>query len=144
MAKTTKSVSPSIATVTDEAVSAASNVITSEVFETEGMVGKTVLVQPEVTTQLTLVTASALLGVTIQYSMDGVNFVDSPKNAITPAIATTTATTLTTGAKKPYVVDMTDLLMPYVRAVWKAYAADAETSKNITAGAIKTTFCFGR
>ena len=144
MAKTTKSVSPSIATVTDEAVSAASNVITSEVFETEGMVGKTVLVQPEVTTQLTLVTASALLGVTIQYSRDGVNFVDSPKNAITPAIATTTATTLTTGAKKPYVVDMTDLLMPYVRAVWKAYAADAETSKNITAGAIKTTFCFGR
>jgi hypothetical protein len=144
MAKTTKSVSPSIATVTDEAVAAASNVITSEAFETEGMVGKIVLVQPEVTTQLTLQSNSALLGVTIQYSMDGVNFVDSPKTAITPAIATTTASTLTTGVKAPYVVDMTDLLMPYVRAVWKAYAADAETSKNITAGAIKTTFCFGR
>jgi hypothetical protein len=143
MAKTTKSVSPSIATVTDEAVVAASNVITSEVFETEGMVGKIVLVQPEVTTQLTLQSTSALLGVTIQYSMDGVNFVDSPKTAITPAIATS-GTSLTTGVKAPYVVDMTDLLMPYVRAVWKAYAADAETSKNITAGAIKTTFCFGR
>jgi|GEM_PF-3386935 hypothetical protein len=143
MAKTTKSVSPSIATVTDEAVAAASNVITSEAFETEGMVGKTVLVQPEVTTELTLVTASALLGVTIQYSMDGVNFVDSPKTAITPAIATT-ATALTIGAKKPYVVDMTDLLMPYVRAVWKAYQSDGTTSRNITAGAIKTTFCFGR
>lgn len=143
MAKTTKSVSPSIATVTDEAVSAASNVITSEVFETEGMVGKIVLVQPEVTTKLTLQATSALLGVTIQYSMDGVNFVDSPKTAITPAIATT-ATTLTTGAKKPYVVDMTDLLMPYVRAVWKAYHSDRKTSRNITAGAIKTTFCFGR
>lgn len=144
MAKTTKSVSPSIATVTDEAVVAASNVITSEVFETEGMVGKIVLVQPEVTTQLTLQSNSALLGVTIQYSMDGVNFVDSPKTAITPAIETTSGTSLTTGVKAPYVVDMTDLLMPYVRAVWKAYAADAETSKNITAGAIKTTFCFGR
>ena len=143
MAKTTKSVSPSIATVTDEAVTAAANVITSEAFETEGMVGKTVLVQPEVTTELTLVTASALLGVTIQYSMDGVNFVDSPKTAITPAIATT-ATALTIGAKKPYVVDMTDLLMPYVRAVWKAYQSDGTTSRNITAGAIKTTFCFGR
>lgn len=143
MAKTTKSVSPSIATVTDEAVSAADNVITSEAFETEGMVGKTVLVQPEVTTQLTLQATSALLGVTIQYSMDGVNFVDSPKTAITPAIATT-ATALTTGAKKPYVVDMTDLLMPYVRAVWKAYQSDGTTSRNITAGAIKTTFCFGR
>ena len=143
MAKTTKSVSPSIATVTDEAVTAASNVITSEAFETEGMVGKTVLVQPEVTTELTIVTASALLGVTIQYSMDGVNFVDSPKTAITPAIATT-ATALTIGAKKPYVVDMTDLLMPYVRAVWKAYQSDGTTSRNITAGAIKTTFCFGR
>ena len=131
MAKTTKSVSPSIATVTDEAVVAASNVITSEAFETEGMVGKTVLVQPEVTTQLTLQATSALLGVTIQYSMDGVNFVDSPKTAIT-------------GAKKPYVVDMTDLLMPYVRAVWKAYQSDGTTSRNITAGAIKTTFCFGR
>jgi hypothetical protein len=143
MAKTTKSVSPSIATVTDEAVAAASNVITSEAFETEGMVGKIVLVQPEVTTQLTLQSNSALLGVTIQYSMDGVNFVDSPKTAITPAIETS-GTSLTTGVKAPYVVDMTDLLMPYVRAVWKAYAADAETSKNITAGAIKTTFCFGR
>ena len=143
MAKTTKSVSPSIATVTDEAVVAASNVITSEVFETEGMVGKIVLVQPEVTTQLTLQTTSALLGVTIQYSMDGVNFVDSPKTAITPAIATS-GTSLTTGVKAPYVVDMTDLLMPYVRAVWKAYASDGSTSKNITAGAIKTTFCFGR
>jgi hypothetical protein len=143
MAKTTKSVSPSIATVTDEAVVAASNVITSEVFETEGMVGKIVLVQPEVTTQLTLQSTSAKLGVTIQYSMDGVNFVDSPKTAITPAIATS-GTSLTTGVKAPYVVDMTDLLMPYVRAVWKAYAADAETSRNITAGAIKTTFCFGR
>lgn len=143
MAKTTKSVSPSIATVTGEAVIAANNVITSEAFETEGMVGKTVLVQPEVTTQLTLQTTSALLGVTIQYSMDGVNFVDSPKTAITPAIATT-ATALTTGAKKPYVVDMTDLLMPYVRAVWKAYQSDGTTSRNITAGAIKTTFCFGR
>ncbi len=143
MAKTTKSVSPSIATVTDEAVVAASNVITSEVFETEGMVGKIVLVQPEVTTKLTLQATSAFLGVTIQYSMDGVNFVDSPKTAITPAIATT-ATTLTTGAKKPYVVDMTDLLMPYVRAVWKAYQSDGKTSRNITAGAIKTTFCFGR
>ena len=143
MAKTTKSVSPSIATVTDEAVAAASNVITSEAFETEGMVGKTVLVQPEVTTQLTLEATSALLGVTIQYSMDGVNFVDSPKIAITPAIATT-ATALTTGAKKPYVVDMTDLLMPYVRAVWKAYQSDGTTSRKITAGAIKTTFCFGR
>ena len=143
MAKTTKSVSPSIATVTDEAVAAASNVITSEAFETEGMVGKTVLVQPEVTTELTLVTASALLGVTIQYSMDGVNFVDSPKTAITPAIATTAAA-LTTGVKAPYVVDMTDLLMPYVRAVWKAYQSDGTTSRNITAGAIKTTFCFGR
>lgn len=143
MAKTTKSVSPSIATVTDEAVTAASYVITSEVFETEGMVGKTVLVQPEVTTKLTLEATSALLGVTIQYSMDGVNFVDSPKTAITPAIATE-ATALNTGAKTPYVVDMTDLLMPYVRAVWKAYASDTTTSKNITAGAIKTTFCFGR
>jgi len=143
MAKTTKSVSPSIATVTDEAVTAASNVITSDVFETEGMVGKTVLVQPEVTTQLTLEATSALLGVTIQYSMDGVNFVDSPKTAITPAIATT-ATALTTGAKTPYVVDMTDLLMPYVRAVWKAYQSDGSTSRKITAGAIKTTFCFGR
>lgn len=143
MAKTTKSVSPSIATVTDEAVTAASNVITSEVFETEGMVGKTVLVQPEVTTQLTLQSESALLGVTIQYSMDGVNFVDSPKTAITPAIATT-ATALTTGVKTPYVVDMTDLLMPYVRAVWKAYQSNGTTSRNITAGAIKTTFCFGR
>ena len=143
MAKTTKSVSPSIATVTDEAVTAANNVITSEVFETEGMVGKTVLVQPEVTTQLTLQATSALLGVTIQYSMDGVNFVDSPKTAITPAIATT-ATALTTGAKTPYVVDMTDLLMPYVRAVWKAYQSGGSTSRNITAGAIKTTFCFGR
>lgn len=143
MAKTTKSVSPSIATVTDEAVVAASNVITSEAFETEGMVGKTVLVQPEVTTKLTLQATSAFLGVTIQYSMDGVNFVDSPKTAITPAIATT-ATTLTTGAKKPYVVDMTDLLMPYVRAVWKAYQSDGTTTRNITAGAIKTTFCFGR
>ena len=143
MAKTTKSVSPSIATVTDEAVTAASNVITSEVFETEGMVGKTVLVQPEVTTQLTLEATSAFLGVTIQYSMDGVNFVDSPKTAITPAIATT-ATTLATGAKTPYVVDMTDLLMPYVRAVWKAYQSDKSTSRKITAGAIKTTFCFGR
>jgi hypothetical protein len=143
MAKTTKSVSPSIATVTDEAVTAANNVITSEAFETEGMVGKTVLVQPEVTTELTLQATSALLGVTIQYSMDGVNFVDSPKTAITPAIATT-ATTLTTGAKNPYVVDMTDLLMPYVRAVWKAYQSDGTTSRNITAGAIKTTFCFGR
>lgn len=143
MAKTTKSVSPSIATVTDEAVSAADNVITSEAFETEGMVGKTVLVQPEVTTQLTLQATSALLGVTIQYSMDGVNFVDSPKTAITPAIATT-ATALTTGAKKPYVVDMTDLLMPYVRAVWKAYQSDGTTTRKITAGAIKTTFCFGR
>ena len=143
MAKTTKSVSPSIATVTDEAVSAASNVITSEAFETEGMVGKTVLVQPEVTTQLTLQDTSALLGVTIQYSMDGVNFVDSPKTAITPAIATA-ATSLTTGVKAPYVVDMTDLLMPYVRAVWKAYQSDGTTSRNITAGAIKTTFCFGR
>lgn len=143
MAKTTKSVSPSIATVTDEAVAAASNVITSEAFETEGMVGKTVLVQPEVTTQLTLQATSALLGVTIQYSMDGVNFVDSPKTAITPAIATTSAA-LTTGAKTPYVVDMTDLLMPYVRAVWKAYQSDGSTSRNITAGAIKTTFCFGR
>ena len=143
MAKTTKSVSPSIATVTDEAVTAASNVITSDAFETEGMVGKTVLVQPEVTTQLTLEATSALLGVTIQYSMDGVNFVDSPKTAITPAIATT-ATALTTGAKTPYVVDMTDLLMPYVRAVWKAYQSDGTTSRKITAGAIKTTFCFGR
>ena len=143
MAKTTKSVSPSIATVTDEAVTAASNVITSEAFETEGMVGKTVLVQPEVTTELELQGTSALLGVTIQYSMDGVNFVDSPKTAITPAIATT-ATALTIGAKKPYVVDMTDLLMPYVRAVWKAYQSDGTTSRNITAGAIKTTFCFGR
>ena len=143
MAKTTKSVSPSIATVTDEAVAAASNVITSEAFETEGMVGKTVLVQPEVTTQLTLEATSALLGVTIQYSMDGVNFVDSPKTAITPVIATT-ATALTTGAKKPYVVDMTDLLMPYVRAVWKAYQSDGTTFRKITAGAIKTTFCFGR
>lgn len=143
MAKTTKSVSPSIATVTDEAVTAANNVITSEVFETEGMIGKTVLVQPEVTTKLTLQATSALLGVTIQYSMDGVNFVDSPKTAITPAIATT-ATALTTGAKKPYVVDMTDLLMPYVRAVWKAYQSNGTTSRNITAGAIKTTFCFGR
>lgn len=143
MAKTTKSVSPSIATVTDEAVTAANNVITSEAFETEGMVGKTVLVQPEVTTQLTLEATSALLGVTIQYSMDGVNFVDSPKTAITPAIATT-ATALTTGAKTPYVVDMTDLLMPYVRAVWKAYQSNGTTSRNITAGAIKTTFCFGR
>lgn len=143
MAKTTKSVSPSIATVTDEAVSAADNVITSEAFETEGMVGKTVLVQPEVTTELTLQSTSALLGVTIQYSMDGVNFVDSPKTAITPAIATT-ATALTTGAKKPYVVDMTDLLMPYVRAVWTAYQSDGATTRNITAGAIKTTFCFGR
>jgi hypothetical protein len=143
MAKTTKSVSPSIATVTDEAVVAASNVITSEVFETEGMVGKIVLVQPEVTTQLTLQSTSAKLGVTIQYSMDGVNFVDSPKTAITPAIATS-GTSLTTGVKAPYVVDMTDLLMPYVRAVWKAYQADGTTSRNITAGAIKTTFCFGR
>lgn len=143
MAKTTKSVSPSIATVTDEAVVAANNVITSEAFETEGMVGKTVLVQPEVTTKLTLQATSQLLGVTIQYSMDGVNFVDSPKTAITPAIATT-ATTLTTGAKKPYVVDMTDLLMPYVRAVWKAYQSDGRTTRKITAGAIKTTFCFGR
>lgn len=143
MAKTTKSVSPSIATVTDEAVTAANNVITSEVFETEGMVGKTVLVQPEVTTQLTLEATSAKLGVTIQYSMDGVNFVDSPKTAITPAIATDAAA-LTTGAKAPYVVDMTDLLMPYVRAVWKAYQSDGTTSKKITAGAIKTTFCFGR
>ena len=143
MAKTTKSVSPSIATVTDEAVTAANNVITSEAFETEGMVGKTVLVQPEVTTQLTLQDTSALLGVTIQYSMDGVNFVDSPKTAITPAIATT-ETALTTGAKTPYVVDMTDLLMPYVRAVWKAYQSNGSTSRNITAGAIKTTFCFGR
>lgn len=143
MAKTTKSVSPSIATVTDEAVTAASNVITSEVFETEGMIGKTVLVQPEVTTELTLQETSALLGVTIQYSMDGVNFVDSPKTAITPAIATTSKA-LTTGAKAPYVVDMTDLLMPYVRAVWKAYQSDGTTSRNITAGAIKTTFCFGR
>ena len=59
MAKTTKSVSPSIATVTDEAVSAAANVITSEVFETEGMVGKIVLVQPEVTKALTLEGTSA-------------------------------------------------------------------------------------
>ncbi len=143
MAKTTKSVSPSIATVTDEAVVAASNVITSEVFETEGMVGKIVLVQPEVTTQLTLQGTSALLGVTIQYSMDGVNFVDSPKDPITPAIATS-GTSLTTGVKAPYVVDMTDLLMPYVRAVWKAYASGGSTSRNITAGAIKTTFCFGR
>lgn len=143
MAKTTKSVSPSIATVTDEAVVAASNVITSEAFETEGMVGKTVLVQPEVTTKLTLQATSALLGVTIQYSMDGVNFVDSPKTAITAAIATA-ETKLTTGAKTPYVVDMTDLLMPYVRAVWKAYQSDGTTSRNITAGAIKTTFCFGR
>jgi hypothetical protein len=96
-----------------------------------------------VTTELTLQATSALLGVTIQYSMDGVNFVDSPKTAITPAIATT-ATALTIGAKKPYVVDMTDLLMPYVRAVWKAYQSDGTTSRNITAGAIKTTFCFGR
>ena len=143
MAKTTKSVSPSIATVTDEAVAAASNVITSEVFETEGMVGKIVLVQPEVTTQLTLQSTSALLGVTIQYSMDGVNFVDSPKTAITPAIETSEAS-LTTGVKAPYVVDMTDLLMPYVRAVWKAYQSNGTTSRNITAGAIKTTFCFGR
>lgn len=143
MAKTTKSVSPSIATVTDEAVTAASNVITSEAFETEGMVGKTVLVQPEVTTQLTLEATSKLLGVTIQYSMDGVNFVDSPKTAITPAIATEAAA-LTTGAKTPYVVDMTDLLMPYVRAVWKAYQDNGTTSRKITAGAIKTTFCFGR
>ena len=144
MAKTTKSVSPSIATVTDEAVSAKNNVITSEVFETEGMVGKIVLVQPEVTTALTIEETSALLGVTIQYSMDGVNFVDSPKNAITPAIATPSTTTLTTGAKAPYVVDMTDLLMPYVRAVWKAYQSNKSTTRNITAGAIKTTFCFGR
>jgi hypothetical protein len=143
MAKTTKSVSPSIATVTDEGVAAKDNVITSEVFETEGMVGKIVLVQPEVTTQLTLQSTSALLGVTIQYSMDGVNFVDSPKTAITPAIATS-GTSLTTGVKAPYVVDMTDLLMPYVRAVWKAYQADGTTSRKITAGAIKTTFCFGR
>lgn len=143
MAKTTKSVSPSIATVTDEAVVAASNVITSEVFETEGMVGKIVLVQPEVTTALKLQSTSALLGVTIQYSMDGVNFVDSPKTAITPAIATS-GTSLTTGVKAPYVVDMTDLLMPYVRAVWKAYQSDGKTSRSITAGAIKTTFCFGR
>lgn len=143
MAKTTKSVSPSIATVTDEAVSAKNNVITSEVFETEGMVGKTVLVQPEVTKALTLQGTSALLGVTIQYSMDGVNFVDSPKDPITPAIATS-GTSLTTGVKAPYVVDMTDLLMPYVRAVWKAYASGGSTSRNITAGAIKTTFCFGR
>jgi predicted metal-dependent RNase len=75
--------------------------------------------------------------------MDGVNFVDSPKTAITPAIATS-GTSLTTGVKAPYVVDMTDLLMPYVRAVWKAYQADGTTSRNITAGAIKTTFCFGR
>lgn len=143
MAKTTKSVSPSIATVTDEAVVAASNVITSEVFETEGMVGKIVLVQPEVTKALKLQSTSALLGVTIQYSMDGVNFVDSPKTAITPAIATS-GTSLTTGVKAPYVVDMTDLLMPYVRAVWKAYQSDGKTSRSITAGAIKTTFCFGR
>ena len=143
MAKTTKSVSPSIATVTGEAVTVENNVITSEAFETEGMVGKTVLVQPEVTTELALQTSSALLGVTIQYSMDGVNFVDSPKAAITPAIATD-ATALTTGAKKPYVVDMTDLLMPYVRAVWKAYQDNGTTTRNIIAGAIKTTFCFGR
>lgn len=142
MAKTTKSVSPSIATVTDEAVSAKNDVITSEVFETEGMVGKTVLVQPEVTKALDIVSASAVLGVTIQYSMDGVNFVDSPKAPITPTIATE-ATALATGVKAPYVVDMTDLLMPYVRAVWKAYS-DAPASKSITAGEIKTTFCFGR
>lgn len=143
MAKTTKSVSPSIATVTDEAVTAADNVITSEVFETEGMVGKTVLVQPEVTRALTLQATSAFLGVTIQYSMDGVNFVDSPKTAITAAIATA-SNKLVVGAKTPYVVDMTDLLMPYVRAVWRAYETGGSTSRKITAGAIKTTFCFGR
>lgn len=143
MAKTTKSVSPSIATVTDEAVTAVNNVITSEVFETEGMVGKTVLVQPEVTTELALEATSALLGVTIQYSMDGVNFVDSPKTAITPAIATA-SNKLVVGVKTPYAVDMTDLLMPYVRAVWKAYQDNTTTSRKITAGAIKTTFCFGR
>ena len=143
MAKTNRSVTPSVAITTDGGASASGNVITSEVFVTDGMMGKKILVQPEVTTQLTLQATSALLGVTIQYSMDGVNFVNSPKSAITPAIATDAAA-LTVGAKAPYVVDVVDLLMPYVRAVWKAYQSDGTTARNITAGAIKTTFCFGQ
>jgi hypothetical protein len=144
MGKTNKSVNAQVAIVTDDAVSAVSNVITSEVFSTVGMTGKSVLVQPEVTTALVIATAAAFLGATIQYSMDGTNFVDSPKTAITPAIATTNTTSLVVGAKAPYVVDMTGLLMPFVRVVWKGYQSDAATQRNITAGAIRTTFCFGQ
>lgn len=142
MAITHKSVTPKVAIATDGGVTFSADHITSEVFNADGMMGKKVLVQPEVTTQLTLEATSALLGVTIQYSMDGVNFVDSPKTAITPTIATA-ATSLTVGVKTPYVVDMTDLLMPYVRAVWTAYQSDGATQRDIDAGAIKTTFCYG-
>jgi hypothetical protein len=144
MAITNKSVNSQIAIATDGGVKNESNVITSEVFSTIGMLNKKVLIQPEVITQLTIATSASFLGVTIQYSMDGVNFVDSPATAITPAIATTSATALAVGAKAPYVVDMTNLLMPYVRAVWKGYQSDGSTQRNITAGVIKTTFCFGQ
>ena len=142
MAITNKSVNSQIAIATDAGVECDSDYITSEVFSTLGMLGKKVLVQPEVTKELVLEATSALLGVTIQYSMDGTNFVDSPATAITPTIATA-ATALTVGVKTPYVVDMTDLLMPYVRAVWTAYQSDGTTQRDIDDGTIKTTFCYG-
>lgn len=142
MAITYKSVDRNVAIGTDAGVKYASGyVINSEAFPTLGMRGKKILVQPEVTMTLTIATAAAFLGCTIQVSMDGTNFVDSPATAITPNIATTSATTLAVGVKTPYVVDLTDQIAPYIRAVWKGYQSDTTTQRNITAGAIKTSFC---
>lgn len=54
--------------------------------------------------------------------------------SVTPKVATATDGGVTFSA---------DYLMPYVRAVWTAYQSNGTTQRDIDAGAIKTTFCYG-
>lgn len=123
-----------------------SNVLTSEVFNGEDIVGKKVLVGINVTEALTIATAAANVYVRVLGSFDGVNFGVLAQSA--QYIPASTTTTLTTGVKTPLVVDLTGFNVPFIKVQIYPTAAistafdDTTTYKNITGGKAVTTISY--
>lgn len=134
----TKTLAKKIGMAYDEGASAQSNAITSEAFKTEGMIGKLTMVQAEVTVEVVGAATTSTVYPKVQYSLDGVNFVDSP-TAVTVSF-TAGSNKVAVGSKLLFNVDLANIIAPYLRFVWRGSHSNSDT--NLTAGKIKHYMTF--
>lgn len=143
MGTKTKSLAKGMAMKYDEGstLDTTNKVIVSKVFKTDGMFGKTVMMLAEVTTEVVGAATTNIAWPTVQYSLDGVNFVDSPKSAITQELDAV-GNKVAVGKALIFNVDMTNIIAPYMRVIWKTGTTGRSATTNTTAGVIKTSVTF--